>query len=103
MAAWQPPDIGGPGHHVLHADAALALPGLLHHLPPGPAGQPLLPHQLLHTLQDLLDAEAAQLAVVAATKHLDEHVGLLRGQLRIPGENLLHQLLGAFRLFDVTT
>ena len=74
MGAGEPPDVGGPGPHDLHADAALALPRLLHHLPPG---QSVLPHQGLHTLDDVRDAEAAQLAVPACPQLLDVEVGLL--------------------------
>ena len=57
VAAGEGPDIGGARLHVLHADAALALPGLL-------LLTAVQPHQLLHTLEDLLWTEAGQCAIV---------------------------------------
>ena len=74
MGAGKAPNIAGPGSHDLKADAALILTVLLNHLPPG---QSVLPHQGLHTLNDVLDAEAAQLAVPAGPELLDVEVGLL--------------------------
>ena len=59
VVAGEGPDIGGSRQHVLHADTALALSGLL----------PLSvqPHQLLHTLEDLLGTEARQCAIVLSS------------------------------------
>ena len=55
VAAGEGPDFGGSRLHVLRADAALTLTGLLL--------LSVLPHQLLHTLEDLLETEAGQCAI----------------------------------------